>query len=661
MTRKDIIDWINDERSKGYNYAEIKKCLAQEGYSKKNIQKAMNDFFMERQISFSLIDYMKKLSWLNILFIAAFLFLSYSFNKLIEGMGLLISLGIIASVIHTLHSMKRPGLARHLTILSFTAALGAGFYLNIIYFIIPCILTCLHAISYYLKDEKKNSLETVFITLFTSMIFSLTITFLLYLGFAYLLFPLIGTVQVIIAFLVLSPLAIIFVVSYILTSRYLLEKSTGKFNFDAYFRFRHFPFTILNILSTKKGNYKSSVIKSAGIIYLAFLAAGIAVHLLANITFVEQLYQNDDYTLYNRKFYTMHDAASRYNKILELQHAENIDIIPVKRTVENNYNFNYDILKDVKYIYGNCNNLLQCEKTPYLSYEKIENLLNGHNIILIADIDGEKSLFIPPYESQEDYLSHSYFEFEPEELQATPFVKQIDSRKKQLMRDLLGRIKEDKPGTWQAKLSFYYNERAFDLIIEQILFLEKWSAEFGNIGIAIRAAKEEYKIIKANEINRTPFYDGTTTLQEHIENLSKKISVSNYDASISRFIKPTMVELLTIFEILQKNDSIFDKANEKITGHLLVYLKAKELNDKFSELIKQFTIKDLADTYDSEGVEENNMSKSIRLRALDISMAEYLILNCKDKSCEAELVNLTKSTTLCWYVKHLNRNECPIS
>ena len=660
MVNKQLADWIKSEEAHGYSETQLRKYLIQQGYNKKDIEDAIKSL-SQTEIKFSLVNYVKTISIpLFLVFILSFIFLSYSFDKLLEGIILLVILGVFAFIIDILYKKNKSTLAKWIAGLSLIVLIFYSFNFEVLYSIIMFVLIAIHSLTYFFKSKKKYPLESIFLTLLISLTFSFAISFLVYLIYAYGIFALIGTIQAFILNLVMFPLFIIFIVSYFLISIKLLKKSTDEFDYVAYFRFKHFPFSMLNILSSKEENIRKSIIKSTAILSILLLLIGLVTTAILGISFVNNTYSgiSDAQEDLSSQIQYSHD---RYEKIIESKGF--YEETRINRVFEKNGEFLYleREFEDVNRIFFNCDTNLNCQQKSFNPNQKIENQvsLSGFNAFLIAENETGKSIFLLPTESYDEIISHNVFEFEDAELQNTQISNEINTQWQSIHRGIINR-EIIAPKSWQEKLSFFYTGKAYDDVIDYILFVTNLGLSLSDIRQSMQIVPQEYKWINENAVNNTPFYDGTQTIQEHIQKLQNNINQIYPKLSESKQDEEGGVGTIMSMGLFDEQGSLFDKASDKIYKHLDIYKAIERLGSELSEIRQNFQTEKINQDYDKRNIQESDTNKILRLKIVETKIANKVIRDCKTNECKMQIISLTKNPKLCTQLDYNERDQCII-
>lgn len=660
MVNKQLADWIKSEEAHGYSETQLRNYLTQQGYNKRDIEDAIKSL-SQTEIKFSLVNYVKTISIpLFLVFILSFIFLSYSFDKISEGIILLVILGVFAFIIDLLYKKNKSTLAKWIAGLSLIVLIFYSFNFEVLYAIIMFVLIAIHSLTYFFKSKKKYPLESIFLTLFISLTFSFTITSIVYLVYAYGIFALIGIIQAFILNLVIFPLFIIFIVSYLLISIKLLKMSTDEFDYFAYFRFKHFPFSILNILSSKEEDIKKSIIKSTVILSLLILIISLVTTAILGIVFVNNTYSQSISTQ-EEISEQIHYSYDRYNALVELK-GYNEDM-RLNRVIEKDGEFLYMEfeLENINTIFFNCDTNLNCQQKSFNPNQKIENQvsLSGINTFITAEDENGKSIFLLPTESYDEIISHNVFEFEDAELQNTQISNEINTQWQSIHRGIINR-EISAPKDWQEKLSFFYSGKAYDDLIDYIVFVTNLGLSLGDIRQSMQIVPQEYKWINENAVNNTPFYDGTQTIQEHIQKLQNNVNQLYPKLSEIKQDDTGGVASIMSMGLFDEQGSLFDKASAKIYKHLDIYKAIERLGTELSDIRQKFQTEKINQDYDKRNIQESDTDKILRLKIVETKIANKVIGDCKTNECKMQIISLTKNPKLCTQLDYNERDQCII-
>ncbi len=463
MVNKQLADWIKTEEAQGYTEVQLRKYLEDNGYKKRDIEEAIK-LTLQKDTMFSLIKYIKSISIpIFLAFILSFVFLSYYFDKLSEGLMFFVALWVLLFIIDFLYKKNKDVLAKWIGGLGIVILIVFCDEFELLQVIILFVLVLIHSLAYFFKSKKEYSLESIFLSLLISLTFSLAIVFLVQLIYAYGIFALIGTVQTFSLIFIMMPIYVIFIASYSLISTKLLTKALGKFDYNAYFRFKHFPFTVFNLLSSKEENLKKSIVKSTVILSGVIMVIILVIAAILGVAFVSNTYSRMEEEHSKQLRQILYSSHDRYEKLIELKGFNKEQGVRIVKESNGKFFYvRYDF-DAVKTLFYNCDANLNCEQKPFDSNQKIENQfsLKGVSQFRIAENKSEVVIFLVPSESYEELFSHNVFEFEDTELQSTKISSEINNQWQSIHKEIID-SKVAEPKNWQEKLSLVYTGKAYE-------------------------------------------------------------------------------------------------------------------------------------------------------------------------------------------------------
>ncbi len=236
-----------------------------------------------------------------------------------------------------------------------------------------------------------------------------------------------------------------------------------------------------------------------------------------------------------------------------------------------------------------------------------------------------------------------------------------------------------KPKNWQGKLSLFFTGKIYDNLIAYLLSLEGYMESKLEISQSMQIISQEYKWIKRNLVNGTLFYDGTKTLQAHLQKLQSNnnqmfllfLYLEDQDkrkclplpASTKHFFpeQSTLLDKLPI-KIDEGYGSLFDKASIKIIKHLDAYKAIERLSTKLCEYRRARIKKINLEYYKSKGWSwgGDDINKTLKLKILETKIANLIIHNCKTTKCKMEIISLVKNPDLCSDLDYMDRDRCKL-
>lgn len=338
MADKKIVEWVLAQRAAGYDDKTLKNYLVKHGHNIEKINGAFNYLNITKKGTkkFYAPEFLKipqKLSWkVMFLFILSsilvyfftFVFFSYSseyrlgwtafaeyFLDAISNIPFIFLLCLSILIILFICAV----LGRHINLFSNSVFLSVViiacvFLFNghlsdygVFFLSIFTIFALLHSLKYRVCSKKYDFLSVFFILLI-SWVFAFSLSILVHL---FLVYGVIRTLSIdnlmLITFILTISIGVL-IGFYQLISLKLLNKFFGEFDHNAFFRFKHIPFSAVNILSRKDGNIKKSITKSTAIIYVLILVLSlIGVATFQTIFISELVTRFNDGILKSREYH----------------------------------------------------------------------------------------------------------------------------------------------------------------------------------------------------------------------------------------------------------------------------------------------------------------------------------------------------------------------
>ncbi len=626
MVNKQLVDWIKSEEAQGYSERQLREYLLKQGYLKKDVDEAVKLSSETKINGFSLINYIKSISLpIIILFLASFIFLSYSFDTFKEGIYFLIILVAFAYIINLTYKKYKDRFVLYL-ILIFCMAVSF-FHINALWIPIIVSLVLIHTLIYYFKSKQKYSLESLFLTFLMSIIFAITLAFVSYLIIAYGVFPLIGTISALTLNLILSPIILIFILSYQLILIGLLKKCFGK----------------------KGENINKSVIKTTLIIYVLFLLISLVTIAIIGVIYVDKAYSGISDTELETK--TIYESSSRYLELAKLQEYDNLRI-SIFLVIDGRFIHSKWEFEDVGMIFYDCDINLNCKNKSFNPETRLEDQVSlkgsydweGRGKLIIAEVP-EKTIFILPQESFEEAIMHNVFEFEDQELRDTRIGKELNAEFYYIYKQIIDRHTE-MPLNWQQKLSYFHSGRVYLDLANNLWVFVMSNFDIYYIHDSIKITLEEYKWIKSNKINNSSFYDGTQTVAEHMQNLQNNIEqvYLQLPKTIDKDKNEYLFRMWDPFNLYPgKYSPLFNKANVNVFNHLDIYNTMYEMGEFYFEMQNSYIINKIKDEYNKKDLSESDISKILRLKIIETKIAKQVIDKCRTDECKIEIFSLTKN------------------
>ncbi|MBS1266753.1 MAG: hypothetical protein MAG795_00722 [Candidatus Woesearchaeota archaeon] len=632
MKLKKLVDWIKWEESQGYSDKQLKKYLLEKGYPKDYVRKAMKKSD-SGLIHFSLLKFIKSLSLpVMFAFLISFLFISYSFNQLTNGIIVLI-LSLLCVVIFDILNRHHRSLVLIWSIISFMILIWVQFKLVFLLFVPFFLIALIPVAFYYFKSNKSYLFESVYLVFFISVVLTEMVILLILLFFSYVIVPLISPYTLITLILISIPVFLLLAFSYLFISTKLLKRVFGKLDYNAYFRFKHFPFRILNIFSSKKPNvHKSINISTFGLGLILFVAAVVALAIFG-MYYAQELSRlsenNGDYLYLHRYDYILQQKGYVKFDKYTVQSYSVSGMLP---------EFSNDKLGS---IYGNCNVNLECQKIEFNKnlplYSQLPKKKEGNIIVAFSYIENNTKidLFILPQLTKEEILSRDMIE--TPDLRNLLVVKELNNLHKEGLKGFM---------VYEQEAKLFRNLNAYD----KIVYFFTGELEQNIIAIARKAQKNtiktrfahtntdiallEHRAIIFNQNNNSIFYDGHSNLKDHKKQLELNIKLlSEIDASLKTDDK----RYSGFFTDYRKGDSL----NEKMQNRILRGLKRVQLWEEFSSNSWWNANEEkISNDFFKFNNNENRISRTLRLKCYELYLAEKIGRKARDlKPTEAKRVS----------------------
>lgn len=529
------------------------------------------------------------------------------------------------------------------------------YYKTLLLFIL-FLIAFVNSLFYYYKSNNKDNLRYVFLNELISITFAITITsfFIIIYSNIVELFELINFLTILISII---PLLIILFSSYLIISIYLIKKTIG-FEYDAYFKFKHIPFSIFNILSSKIDNIKKSIIYRtifytiASFIIVSLYLTSISFYFANN--YINEMYVFDleecHYEYINPleeiiKSKYAENEFYKYNPLLFYNLDEYHDYIKTNNIsipkisyfkIDNDFIYDGKINNKDILINYNCNTNLECKTKQYDNSINISKLAKHnyctHNkkpVIVSVENKTKKSIYILPNISFEDKLNF-YLEsriddnfFEIKELINTQYINELKRKHSDLfeLKYINYNINNKPKFKERIKMTFFN-----DIYYDYYNFSKNYYIEPLN-----NAFITEYNWIKENEINNTPFYDNTTTKKEHIKKLRENIEILYNKIDFELNYRQR-------YDYKIYEPKLFSKIIEKFLFQT-IYGKLK--NENMMIIHNQIENEYIIETYNNLDVKEDELSKIIRLKRFEDHLIRhvnrYIINNCNINYLSDEL------------------------
>lgn len=171
---------------------------------------------------------------------------------------------------------------------------------------------------------------------------------------------------------------------------------------------------------------------------------------------------------------------------------------------------------------------------------------------------------------------------------------------------------------------------------------------------------QEFTWVEKNVINNTPFYDGTQTLQEHIQRLQNNIEQIYHKLTTIKLNEIEYFPNIQEMEIFNKQGSLFDKASNKIFQQTEFYKAMEKLGTEVSENARKLSIEKINQDYSERHIQESDTDKILRLKIIETKIANEMIADCETNECKMQIVFLTQNPRFCRQLDSKIRNQCII-
>ena len=615
------------------------------GYDDKDIERAFNpkEFSIRERIQAFTIPVL-------VSFVLSLLFLSYSLGKLFDGFVVLLIIILFNYAFKIFYGKK---LVNYLIGLFFLIIFAYSLRFESITFIIILGFVILHSITYAIKS--KQSLETTFLAFFISLIFSLTLAFLFFILNSYVFVYILRPVNLFNIFLLSLPMVLILFIGYILISVRLLQRVHGGYDYTSYFRFSFFPFRVLNLFSSKD-NLKKTVVRFAVVISVFFVAFAFVFTFFTALNLADELYSSHTF----KDFVESIDPFNRFSHTVEKMGYNKASAHEITENIKDNFPLRSRF--DVKYIYE-CENNLNCQRQKFdseLSLSK-QTSLSTFGSYIQTENGTYSAIFLFPYESFEKRWSHNYFE-PYDSLKNTKISEEITNKYLD-MRDYVSGVEvkasEDLLNKEQYVLLFeepflvfytYYSGIMYDdydvLLHTQI----KMSHDLHVINNVREIVLNENRRIRRNQENGTTFYDGSGTLQGHVDNLR-----SNVEQLYPKLMSLEFERDAPMPNILHDvGDTIYGKAFARMVKNSQTFFAGRSVKVTAYNFEYNVTKTEIRDLYGTIDVKESKKSKIFRLKILENQMVGILMDECNGDDCKKDLISITEDPAHC---KDLSRGE----
>jgi hypothetical protein len=534
---------------------------------------------------------------------------------------------------------------------------------NLLFFILP-ILALLHALKYYFCSSRKEDFLSTFSVLLVSLTFAAVITELFYLFVVYVPLEIIGIVHMINLSLIMSPVIIVFLISYFLISKKMLEKCFGEFNHFAFFRFKHIPGRILNFLSNKEGNLKKTIIKATAILFIIILLAFVIfVSIWGTAMMTRQNDQNNQQLERNRFI----DAKNHYERGFYLNGFEINKTVPMILDLTTNLiTVPNGMLNGVNLIFYDCVNL-NCKNITLNPNQNLAQQINLQKILNKEDSDeqiffettlmtksNQKIIFIPSQLTFEQVKQLDPFEFENLELKNSLIVNEIreDLKKAYAFFD----VRMNTPESGFEKFIYFYGGQGYEDITASATGLIELSLRLGRATKSRSNLRQDYALLK-EEIKTNQFYDGTTNIDQHIQVL--KTSIELFYPAYKQELDAKENKRSEVYpDYWFGAVTVYERANSKLAEHTLLVETFEKVGEEVKRLLKTIDTHTVNE-YSKLNIQESKISKVLRLRMLNKVLISKRIDNCKnDFSCQRQVIYKSKDVSFCRQALRNEQTQC---
>jgi len=472
---------------------------------------------------------------------------------------------------------------------------------DLFYFGIVILALALHAYLYHKKSESADFLST-FILFIISYFISTSVVLLLFYGLSFVVFFPFSSYSFLFLMLFFSLTIPTAIYTYFRLAKHFLEKKFGYYDHYAFLRFKYYPEKIFNIFSDKKSFTTTIVIVTIGVLLFSTISFfGLTYGF--TISKVNQLGGQ----------MVLHDDFSNYE----------FDISAIENSKISLTCFNGDgsatcIGSDqsIKYVHYNCNPSLNCNTKPYISEQNLLSEITQINSR--GAIGANDSVYIIPEPVFDLFVRRP-------EIQKTIFAKEFsESYDEQI--DFLVNYQEPDLSFMDVAIGSLNGDS-----LMYVTDLIKRLAIMGmHIGYSVSKASDlmrgEYQDYLENQ-NGNPYYDGTTSTQEHINKIRSNINKMKaefnskypyreyvFDPKRGRNGAGFQVDVLIATGVFKKT-------------HLVIGMT--ELDQFIGFHVSQFKNRGYIDKLDHE-VQESELSKLLRYKVIESQMIGPLLLKCRD-------------------------------
>ncbi|MEM3374315.1 MAG: hypothetical protein QXE31_03780 [Candidatus Woesearchaeota archaeon] len=257
-------------------------------------------------------------------------------------------------------------------------------------------------------------------------------------------------------------------------------------------------------------------------------------------------------------------------------------------------------------------------------------------------------------------LSDNLFENEEPELQKTQVAMEINNKWQSIHSELINKNVVF-PKNWIESLSYYFNGKVYEDMKNHIIFFEKFRLMLSDILESKKIVSNEYKWIKKNIINNTLFYDGSKSMNEHIEFLNNNVNyLYSKISEINQDDKNELINILRNSPFLDNDYSLFYKATNKLFTHLDIYKMAEKIVLELFETRQKIKNEIIKQEYNLNH-QEKDIDKILALKLIEARIVKQLIVDCKDSECKLTIIEKIKDPLFCIYLTSNERDQCIIN
>ncbi|MFC1752335.1 hypothetical protein ACFL96_02955 [Thermoproteota archaeon] len=641
---------------------------------------------------FSLKDFIKKTGYgITALFILCFIFISIAFGETAQGITFLVNLAVILFFIDIFQKKGFLPYSRLSAVffLVITFMVSVGMYDSLdtsqypstrieLFFLLFVVLTFCFVASmlYYYKDRKFEPLTVTF-CFFVSFILAFTCVFLLLLIMVFGILGLAGNMHILFLHMFFMPLVFIFIVLFVLISIILIKKTSiasGVFDYNLFFKYKHIPFRLLNLLSSPQGPRQNlnTALKYGLVFYIivsiiAFAGLSFAGTKLSAYIYEMDAERIDDFRgqVHNLLFedYYSSKILDNYNI---LRYSEYHVWCTPGKTGHDHCTLSYeDVTEGLDYIYYDCDSAtLQCTQKQrdhdvpladdidlsnalyYVQDYRYRGLVFVYPMIKGINDKGEDILFLFSNISREELVSLSLFD---EELAQLKSAQEFEA----FSQDLFKESFEEK--IIEAPSSFFWlfasgnsYKTIEDHVLRHLEFMLRYKMYYSITSTL------EWRSIKLNKEHNIEFYDSSQNLEEHIlmlnggiDNLMDMSKAMRFEtAYFGWYIENMIPDFLDD----PSGISLFKLSLIRIFEHTLVYESMESLEQKIPEMHNELYDSILDIWLQTRDVQESPESKAMRLRMIQMIIASKIYSICDeqgDLDCIREIISIAPSTRFC--------------